>query len=119
MIENYSALPYVCMKKSTHRGFRGPNNCLLARRTFRKELERRFFDAESTDADASFARKRSKMSPRRVPPLFLCHFSLFLSSLLPLLFLPLFLPSSLTTFRKDAPIMRENRVIFLFLDQIV
>ena len=68
------------------------------------------FEAGWTDADvpiARGARKRLKFSLLTVP-------SLFLSSLLPLLFLPLFLPPSLTTFRKDkikcAPITRENLV---------
>ena len=41
---------YVCMKKSMHRGFRGPNIFLLARRMFSQEIERCFFDAESTVA---------------------------------------------------------------------
>ena len=51
------------MKKSTHRGFRGPNNFLLARPIFSSRNRTSFFDAESTDADASIdrgARKRSK-----------------------------------------------------------
>ena len=60
--------------KATHRGFRGPNNFLwvcvefttifcLRALCILEEIERRFFDAESTDADASMdrgARKRSK-----------------------------------------------------------
>ena len=67
------------------------------------------FDAESTDTDASIARgarKRLKIERLNVP-------CLILSSLLPF-FLPIFLPPSLTTFRKDnikcAPITRENLV---------
>ena len=51
------------MKKSTHRGFRGPNNFLLARPIFSSRNRTSFFDAESTDAEASIdrgARKSSK-----------------------------------------------------------
>ena len=51
------------MKKSTHRGFRGPNNFLLARPIFSSRNRTSFFDAESTDAEASIdrgARTRSK-----------------------------------------------------------
>ena len=74
------------------------------------------FDADSTDADASIvggARKRLKISLLNVPCLIL--FSLRpLPLLFSLFFLPLFLPSPLTTFRKDtikcAPITRENLV---------
>ena len=64
-IQNYTALLYVCMKKLTRRGFRGPNNFCWCLVHFANEIERRFFDAESTDADASIdrgARKRSKKS---------------------------------------------------------
>ena len=62
-VEKIIAFLYVCLIKSTHCGFRGPNNFLLARRTFLYRNRTSFFRPESTDADASIdrcARKRSK-----------------------------------------------------------
>ena len=53
------------MKNSTHRAFRAPNNLFCWRALhFSEQIERRFFDVDSIDANASIdrgARKRSQL----------------------------------------------------------
>ena len=128
----------VCLLKSTHRGFRGPNNFLLARRTFlrrnRPSFFRRRFD-RCQRLDRSWC---SKTIENYTTLPCVCNFAIFFgydaatnshrsrarpvrsrflssSSLLSFLCLPLFLPPSFTTFRKDkikcAPTTRENIVL--------
>ena len=57
----------ICLLKSTHRDFRGPNNFLWVCVDFPTEPQDRFFDADSIDVDASIdrgAQKRSKIPYR-------------------------------------------------------
>ena len=62
MIGNYAALLYICMKKSTHRGFRGPSNfcchALYFTRTsfFRRRIDRAALDGKDSVTTAAALR---------------------------------------------------------------